>query len=87
MRDRDGGTADVGGQVEEWDGHTWGDERSLVVAVGAGDDDVELLAVLAYVSGGLLGDGGTPESTLDVGDRWWVRASSAWVDARVTLEV
>lgn len=43
--------------------------------------------VLSDVGGSLLGDGGTPERTLDVGDGGRVGASSAWVGAGVTLEV
>lgn len=62
-------------------------EEGLVVAVAAGDDDVEVLAVLADVGSGLAGDAGSPESTLVVGDGWWVGARWAWVHGWVALNV
>lgn len=47
LRDGDGGAANVGSAVERWDWDTWDAEWGLVVAVGAGNHDVEVLAVLA----------------------------------------
>ena len=61
----DGGGEVVGG-VEEGEGGS--DRVDEVVAVGAGDDDLELVAVLAEVCGGGFGSGNTPESALDVGE-------------------
>lgn len=82
----DGLAADVLGGVETADllGLL---EEGLVVAVAAGDDDVEVLTVLAGVCGGLAGDAGSPESTLVVGDGWWVGARWAWVHGWVALNV
>lgn len=49
---------------------------------------MELVAVLAVVGGGGLGDWCTPEDALDVGHGWWVRAGhGVGVERWVTLEV
>lgn len=50
---------------------------------------MELLAVLAGVGGGGVVDHGTPECTLVVGDRGWVRAAvlGGWVEGWVALNV
>lgn len=82
----DGLAADVLGSVETADLLSLL-EKGLVVAVAAGNDDVEVLTVLAGVGGGLAGDAGSPESTLVVGDGWWVGARWAWVHGWVTLNV
>ena len=59
----------------------------LGVAVGASDHNVEVVAVLAVIDSGLRGNAGAPECAFDVGEAGGVRASGAWVDGRVTLEV
>jgi len=61
----DGSSEGVGG-VEEGKGCGHGVDE--VVAIGAGDDDLELLTVLAVVCGAGFGGGNTPESALDVGE-------------------
>ena len=63
----------------------WRSDRG--VAVRAGDHDVEVVLVLTVVGGGVGGDGGVVENTLDVGGRWWVGAAIARGDGWVTLEV
>ena len=59
----------------------------LRVAVGAGDDDVELLAVLALVRGRFSSHAGAPEGAFDVGEGRRVGASRGGVDGRVALKV
>lgn len=70
----------------------------LLVAVGARDDDLELLAPLAGVGGCGSLNAGAPESALVVGDGGWVWAPvapdsggsavvGAWVQARVAFDV
>jgi len=60
------------------------------VAVAAGDDNLEVLTVLAVVSRTLSINGASPKSTTDVGGRWWVRAvrarSKSWVTLKVDVE-
>ena len=51
----------------------WG-RRILVVAVGAGDDDLEAVAPLTLVGSLVLNYGCSPEGALEVGGRWWVGA-------------
>lgn len=58
------------------------DGRSLVVTVGASDDDVEVVAPLTSVGGAVLGDGAAEQSALDVGSRGQVGAEAI---ARVTV--
>jgi len=60
--------------------------RDSVVSIGAGNDDVEVLAVLADVGGVGGGDGATEEGALDVGLGEGVGASGGGVDGRVALE-
>lgn len=71
------GAADVGGGVVDGAGEGVGGVEGgegggggvdQVVAVGAGDDDLELFAVLAVVCGCGFGGGDAPESALDVGE-------------------
>ena len=59
----------------------------LGVAVGASDHNVEVIAVLAVIDSGFLGDSGAPERALDVGKAGRIGAGGAGVDGRVTLEV
>lgn len=59
----------------------------LGVAVGAGDDDVELVAVLAFVDGGFWSDARAPESALDVCEAGRVDAVVTWVQGWVTFKV
>lgn len=79
------GTAKFLGTSKAVDWVWWG---GLVVAVGAGDDDVEFGAILAPVGGLVCGDGGTPEGTLVVGGGWRVGAQvGICINAGVALDV
>lgn len=62
-------------------------DAGLHVAIGAGNDDVELVAPLALVVGALLGDVATPENTLDLGGRVGVLTAGARLLKRLTLKV
>lgn len=64
-----------------------GGRVGFFVAVGAGDDDLEVVAVLAEVGcrGGI--DAGAPERAAVVGDGGGVGAVGGWVDGRVALDV
>lgn len=59
----------------------------LVVAVGAGDHDLEVVAPLALVGGGVIADWSAVENTLDHAGGGWVVATNTWVDGWVTLVV
>ena len=59
----------------------------FLVAVGAGDDDVEVSAVAAEVVGGGGLDAGAPKGALEVRDGGWLGAVCAGVEAGVTLDV
>lgn len=78
------GTTELSGSVKAGNG-----VRGVVlgVAVGASDDDVELITVLALVDCSFGGDTRAPESAFDVGEGGWIRASGTWIDGGVTLEV
>jgi hypothetical protein len=67
-------------------GH-WCGGFDLGVAVGCGDDDVEISTVLSVVYGRFFGDAGTPESALVVGNGGGIGAGGAGVDAGVPLDV
>lgn len=79
-----------------WLGSWWGGNVGAVVAVRAGDHDLELLAGLAFVGGGGGVDAGAPKGALEGGHGWWVGAVTApdswcgagvgrWVEGWVTL--
>ena len=55
------------------------------VAVGRGDDDMEVVPVAALVGCGIAGNGGAPEDAFDVGGGRWVVAAVTWVDRGITL--
>ena len=78
----DGAGEDVGG-VELRD--RGGDGVGQCVAVGAGNDDLELVAVLAHVGGGGFGGGDTPEGTLDCRSSSGIRAGIRRVEGRIAL--
>ena len=79
------GAAELLGPAEACAGW-WG--GGFVVAVGAGDDDLEVGAPLALVGGFDLGDGDAPEGALEVGGRRGVGADvSVGVLAGVALDV
>lgn len=42
---------------------------------------------MTYIGSCLLGDGRTPKSALDIRNRRWVWASSAWINAGITLKI
>ena len=67
-------------------GVAWG-RGEFGIAVGSGDDDVELIAVLACVGGGGAGDGTAVQSAFVIGDARGVVTSWAGIDAGVTLDV
>lgn len=89
-----------------WDGALWWGHRDgdvgLVVSVGCGDDDLELLLGVAGVGGRGLVDAASPERALEAGLRWGVGAALSpdgwvagvvvgvvvgWVEGWVTLGV
>jgi len=76
----------------------WSCVVGLVVSVGTGDDDVEVLAPAASVDSGGVVNVRSPKSALVVGDGIWVwapvtpdgrsgRVVLAWVQRWVTLDV
>ena len=48
---------------------------------------MEIVAILAVIDSGFLGNTGAPECALDVREAGGVGAGGAWVDSRVTFEV
>lgn len=62
-----------GGAGDDWGGAVWwGDHVGLVVAVAGGDDDLEVLALLALVGGQGCVDVGAEEEALECGHGRWV---------------
>lgn len=48
---------------------------------------MEVVAVLAVIDSGFLGNTGAPECAFDVGEAGGVGAGGTWVDGRVTLKI
>ena len=79
------GTAEFLGAGEAVDG--WG-RGVLVVAVGAGDDDLKAVAPLAFIGGLRFGNGGAPEGAFEVGGGGRVgTVDDVGVDGWIPLEV
>ena len=78
------GTAELGGTVEARHRIRW---VVLGVAIGSGNDDVELVTILTIIDGSFSGNPRAPKGALDVGEGWGVVAACSRVDGGITLEI
>ncbi len=82
----DGALGALGWRTTSWRSGGKGVVR-LLVAVGARDDDVEVPTIATKVVSGSSLNARAPKGALEIGNRGWLRAVGAGVQAGVTFDV